>query len=226
MTYSYSTPLTYGPQQNVVHYEGTTHTKPSALPATMGSLLVGGGIGAAIASCKTPYLTKSGEISDTFARTTFENYINRTAESGKEAYEGCLNILKKIDNIKNPEELKALMDANKEAGKEICNEMKQTPEEFLSNITKENLNENKKVIKDKITATNNSRYQNIKNQIQACWDKENKKFIKKDTVKEEVYQTIKNSTTKMKGKVIAKYAAIGAGIGGVLGFAATKLFNK
>ena len=30
----------------------------------------------------------------------------------------------------------------------------------------------------------------------------------------------------MKGKVIAKYAAIGAGIGGVLGFAATKLFNK
>ena len=226
MTYSYSTPLTYGPQQEAVYYEGTTHQKASSLPATIGTAVIGGGIGSYIGYKKAPKMMKNGEITDSFVKTTFENYINKSTDSGKEAYKEGLNILNKIDSVKNPEELKKIMDANKEAAKEICAEMKQTPEEFLSNISKDNLKENTKFIKEKITAGNNARYQNFKNQIQACWDKEKKTFVKKETVKEEVYNVIKNSNNKIKGKIIAKYAAIGAGIAGLMGFVASKFINK
>lgn len=225
MTYSYQGPLTYGPQQNGVYYDGMTYQKPSSAPATIGGLVVGGGVGAYLGNKKNPYM-KNGEVSDTFAKSAYEKYVNKASDAGKEAYNGGLEILKKIDNIKNPEELKTLMNVNKDAAIDICTELKQTPEEFLNNISQENLQANKKIIKEKINAGNNTRYQDMKNQIQACWDKDKKKFVKNDNVKEDVYKAIKKSTSGIKNKIIMKYAAIGGAIAGAVGFVLSKLFIK
>ena len=106
MTYSYSGPLTYGPQQNGVYYDQMTYQKPSAAPAGVAGVVVGGGVGAILGNRKNPYIGKKGEVSDSFAKNVYEKYISSAADAGKESYEGGLNILKKIDSVQNPEELK------------------------------------------------------------------------------------------------------------------------
>ena len=45
-------------------------------------------------------------------------------------------------------------------------------------------------------------------------------------MKEELYKIIKKSTGGIKGKVVAKYAAIGAAIAGLVGYIGAKLFIK
>lgn len=226
MTYSYSGPLTYGPQTNGVYYDEMTYKKPSALPAATAGVLVGGIGGAVVGGKKNPYVNKKGEILDSFAKTTYEKYVDKAAGAAKESYHGGQEILAKIDSVKNPEELKALLSSNQEAAKDICAELKQTPEEFLTNVSEKNLNANKKIIKEKINAGNNTRFQDMKNQIQACWDADKKKFVKNENVKDDVYKAIKKSTNGIKGKIIAKYAAIGAAVAGVVGFVLGKLFIK
>ena len=226
MTYSYSTPLTYGPQPSV-QYDRTNYKKPTgAVPAGIAGVIVGGAAGAVIGNSKNPYITKSGEVVDGFAKSAYEKYINNIAKTGKEAYNGGLEILKKIDNIKSPEELKSLLSKNEHTAKDICVELKQTPEEFLNNVSQDNLSANKKIIKEKINAGNNTRYQDMKNQIQACWNKDKKKFVKAETVNEDVYKAIKKSTSGVKGKIIGKYAAIGAAIAGIVGYIIGKVFIK
>lgn len=227
MTYAYpSGPLTYGPQQGGVYYEGTSYQKPSVAPTVIGTAVIGGAIGAFAGNKKNPFITKSGEVVDSFAKSAYEKYVNKVPSAGKEAYEGGLNILKKIDSVKSPEELKNLFDTNKEAAKDVCAELKQTPEEFLKKVTDKNLGNNKKVIKEKINAGNNTRYQDMKNQIQICWDSEKKKFVKNDAVKDDAYKAIKKATKGIKGKIIAKYAVIGAGIAGLTGFIIGKFMNR
>ena len=69
--------------------------------------------------------------------------------------------------------------------------------------------------------------QSMKNWIQASWDKTAKKFKEVDTVKKEVFESIKDATKGMKTKAIIKYTAIAAAIGGTLAYVAHKLFaNK
>ena len=97
MTYSYSSPLTYGPQTGGVYYDDTVYKKPSAVPAAIGGVIVGGIGGAVLGNRKNPYITKSGDVVDTFAKSAYEKYVNTAADAGKEAYEGGLNILKKIN---------------------------------------------------------------------------------------------------------------------------------
>lgn len=224
MTYSYSSPLTYGPQQNGVYYDGMTYQKPSAVPFAVGGTVIGSGVGAIIGSKKKPNIAKNGEVTDTFAKSVYEKYVDKVADAGKESYNGGKEILKKIDGINSPEELKALFDANKEAATDMCTELKQTPDEFLNNVSKDNLKANKKTIKEKIVAGNNTRYQDMKNQIQACWDKDKKKFVKNENVNEEVLKILKKSTSSVKN--ILKGAAIGGAIAGVTGFVLGKLFIK
>ena len=227
MSYSYQNgPLTYGPPQNTIYYEEPKYKKPSAMPLAIGSTIIGGGAGAIIGSRKNPYITKKGEIKDDFAKSTYEKYLDKAGNSTKKAYQGGLEILHKIDSVKTPEELKALFDNNPEAAKDVCNELKQNPNEYLKRINQNNLNANKKMIKEKINTSNNIRIRDMKNQIESCWNQNNKKFEKSDNVTKEVFDVIKKSTNKTKYKTIGKYAAIGAGIAGVIGFITGKLLLK
>ncbi len=225
MTYSYSSPLTYG-QQDPTMYDGMTYKKPSSIPYAAGGLVLGAAAGGFAGSKINPFVSKDGKASDTFAKSVHDKVIETAADAEKNSYKQGQEILKQIDKISTPEELKNLADTNKEAMKNVCTELGQTPEEFLQNVTEENLSANKKTIKEKINAGNNTRYQDIKNKIQACWNKESKKFEKADSVKQEVFDAIKDSTKGVKGKLIAKYAAIAGAATGAAAFVAHKIFTN
>ena len=87
--------------------------------------------------------------------------------------------------------------------------------------------EHEKTLREKFNTEKSTILQDTKNQIQACWNKEKKTFEKADSVKQEVFDAIKNSTKGLKGKMIAKYAAISGLAAGAVAFVAHKLFaNK
>lgn len=229
MTYSSSGQLNYGPQQIPLQYDGTKYQKPSAIPIALTGAAVGAIAGAGYGKYKSSgtnsFISKNGDVVDSFAKNTYEKFIN-TSKTGKEAYNGGLNILNKIDSVKKPEELKQLFEANKEAAEDICKELKQKPEDFIKNITNDNLADNKKVIKEKIKAGNNTRYQDMKNQIQACWNKDKKKFIKSENVSDDVFKIIKKSSNGTNWKILGKFAAIGSVITGVVAFIAGKFLLR
>ena len=227
MTYSYSSPMTYGPNQPVT-YEGMEYKpqKPSSVPTAIVGALTGAGVGFYLGNKTNPYMTKDGNVTDSFAKNAYEKFVNKNDDSAKKIYNQSQEILKKIDGIKSPEELKALFNNNKEAVEKMCEELKHTTEEFINGVTQDNLGANKKSIKERLNAINENQYQSMKNWIQASWDKTSKKFKKVDNVKQEVFDSIKDSTKGMKTKAIIKYMAIATAIGGVGAYVAHKLFAR
>ena len=220
MTVSYSNPLVYGSQKEINNIQDTRTTSTIG-GAFVASVAVGGAGGLTAGIIKNPYISKKGEITDTFARSVYENVDS----AGKEAYKESLNILKEIDKVKTPEELKTLFNNNKKAAEEVVNGTGESVENFLEKINNDNLKSNKNTIKEKIKATNNSRFQDMKNRILSYWDKDKKKFISTNT-DDEVFKAIKKSRFGIKAKTIAKYTAIGALAAGVIGVICTKLLAQ
>lgn len=225
MAYSYSNPLTYGTQQPVF-YDGMTEKKSSSIPYGAGGLVLGAAAGGFAGNKINPFFSKNGNATDTFARNVFDKAIEKANDTEKNSYKQGLEILKEIDKVSTTDELKTLANSNKEAMKNVCTELGQSPDEFLQNITDNNLAANKKTIKEKIKAGNNTRYQDIKNNIQASWDKENKTFKKVDSVKQEIFDSITEATKGVKGKLIAKYAAIAGLATGIGAFAIHKIISN
>lgn len=218
MTYSYSGPLNYG-QQQPLYYDGMVKKEPSSIPYGVGGLALGATIGGIAGSKVNPYVSKSGVATDTFS----SKVMNNLPEADKKVYNQCEAILKAINKSSTPEELQTLLTTNKEAADKVLG----NPNDFMQNVTEENLAANKKTLKEKFSTEKSTILQDTKNQIQACWNKEKKTFEKADSVKQEVFDAIKNSTKGLKTKMIAKYAAITGLAAGAVAFIAHKLFaNK
>lgn len=232
MTYSYSNqmPANYGPQQAQFQYNEMRYQKPSAMPYAITGAVLGGAAGAGIGAYKSnqnsSFVSKTGEIADNFAKNVFEKYIKKAGGEAQKSYQGNLNILNKINNIKTPEELKALFEANKEASDLFFKDLNQTSDDFIKKVTPQNLAENKKTISDNITAKNKTLYQDMKNQIQACWNKDKKKFVKSENVSDDVFKIIKKSTGGVNWKTIGKYAGIGALATAIIAYFAGLLTTK
>ena len=227
---TYSNPLNYGQQQYPMQYEGMQYRKPSAIPLAAGGAIAGGIAGASFGAYKgyslDSYISKNGNVVDSFARNIYEKHINNSTDEIKEIYNQGLDILNKIKSVKNTDELKQLLETNRKAADTICKDLNQNLDDYLKNITADNLDANKKSIKDKLNIVNNARYQEMKNQIQACWDKDKKKFIKSDTVSDDIFQIIKKTTSKFNWKKMFKFAAIGSAITAIVTFIAGKLLLK
>lgn len=210
---------------NVETMAQSYNNSSSSLPAATTGLVLGGIGGVIIGARKNPNISKNGVISDTFVKNSYENYIKRVPDAGKEAYEQGLNILKKIDGVKNQGELKTLLGNNSKAAELVCAELHEGPESFLENITHKNLKANKKTIKEKLTAGNKIRFQNMKNLIESCWDSEKKKLVQPEGMEKDMFKAIKKAANAGRGKIVAKYAAITAAIGGAVGFIAHKFLS-
>lgn len=229
---TYSNQLSYGPQQQPLQYNqtGMNYKKPSATSIAVGGALLGGiaggGYGIRKGYSLDSYISKNGKVVDSFAVDIFEKHINASTNDLKESYNEGLNILNKIKSIKKPEELKQLLEANPKAANNLCKDLNQSLEDYIVNITVDNLEANKKSIKDKITSGNNAHYQNMKNQIQACWDKNKKKFVKNENVPNDLFDIIEKTTNKFNWKKMGKFAAIGTAITGIVTFIAAKLLIK
>ena len=100
MTYSYSSPLTYGPN-NPVAYEGMEYKpqKPSSIPTAIVGTLVGGGVGAYLGNKTNPYLSKDGSIPDNFAKKAYETFANKNDDSAKKIYNQSLRFICDINLI-------------------------------------------------------------------------------------------------------------------------------
>lgn len=183
--------------------------KAGFLPYTLAGLAVGAGTGAIIGANTNPYIKKSGEAIENFATDVFNKVIENGDEATKKIHKQSKEILNKINKIKTPEELKNLLENNKDFTNNMCNELKQTTDEYLKMITKENFKSNKSTITERINGINKNKLQALKNQIEACWDKNNKKFTKSSNVKQNVFDAIQESCKNFKNKFIAKYAIIG-----------------
>lgn len=213
MTYSYSNQMQSVSIQNQ--------------PSTTATIIAGAGLGAVggtiVGACKKLPINKHGEATDKFAKQVFEK---SSKKEELEIYNQTKNILKKINKTVSADELKKLINTNKKAMSNFCKDLNITLNNYLSKITDKNLKSNKKIIKESLNLTNNLKFQDIKNQIQACWNSAEKKFQKANGVKDEVFKQIKNIKNPSKGKNIAKCAGIGALITGVLAFIATQMQSK
>ena len=245
MPYSYSTSAPYSqpvtnipvnqqanqsvnPYQDVTQVDYSQMAQPKA-PSSLGvgikTGLVGATAGALISLRHNPIIDKAGEVSTDYAIKTYEKFLENSKDDVKKAYEQGLELIKKIDNAKSPDELKNLLKSYPEAVDFIAKDLKKTPEKFIKNISRWNLNKNKKVLKNKLEASNKLRYQDVKNQIQACWDVEAKKFVKSDSVSDAMYEAIKNVKNSAKAKAAGKKALVVGGISAVGAFILHKIFS-
>lgn len=216
MTYSYSV-------INPAGYQDVSKARQtSPLPAAAGGLIAGGSIGAFAALKKNNITDKLG-IKDSFTQKVQENLLKEAGESSQNTHKQTLEIIRKINKVKTPEDLKTLFESNKDAAKKLCEQLKQTPDEFLRTITSDNLKKNKETIKHWFEAEHNNQFQALKNKIQFCWDKESKKFVKSETVKQNIYDAIIKTQKYLKKTSILKYASIGGVLGAALGFILNKL---
>ena len=239
MSYSYSTPLSYGTQQPASYdyqpdyqynpepqeIQDTTPKTKRSWPYGVGGALIGATGGSIIASKKNPYM-KNGIPTDTFSRMAYNKYADKYAsEAVKKSYGQYNEVIKKIDKVKTTDELKTLLNNNPEASKEVSTALNKTTEEFLSTVTDTNLASNKETIKKKLESANQTRYQNMKNDIARCWDTENKKFVKPDGMEDGIFDAIKKTTGRVKANFIAKYAAISALVVGAVAYLAHKIIT-
>lgn len=221
MTNSYSTPLNYGQTLPMTYNNDTTNIpqKPSAVPYGIAGCVTGGVAGAIVGNKANPYLAKNGEANDTFAKKVFETYIDKAEESVKKAHNQKMEIYKEIDGVKNADDLRALFASKPDA------KLKLEPD-FLNNVDANNLTESKKTIKEAIEADTKVSYQNLKNKIKTFWDAAQKKFVKPSGADDKVFDAITTAKKGIKGKLIAKYAGVGAVITGTIAVLLQKLLSK
>ncbi len=216
MTYSYSV-------VNPAGYHDVSKVKQkSPLPAAACGLVAGGAIGAFAGYKKNSVIDKHG-IKDSFVKKVEEKLIGETGENAKNIYNQRQNIIKTIDKVKSPEDLRALFNANKDAAKDMCGRFKQTPEEYLKTVTTDNIKQTREYVKNWFVAEHNNRFQAVKNQIQFCWDKETKKLIKSNSVKENVYDAIIKTQKSLRKTSVIKFGVIAAAVGAALGFITGKI---
>ena len=238
MVYSYSNPVTYGPQQPL-SYDGIPNypkvqvqeqvaeyrpAAPSSVPAGCAGAVLGAGIGCISGIRKNPYIEGSN-VNDKFAVKAYEKNLKNLEEPAQNAYRQGNVILKKLDGVKNVEELKVLFNENPEAAKEVCSALGKTHEEFLNSVSEKNLSKNKRAIAKKLESANETRFQDMKNQILKAWDSKANKFVKPDGMDENLFKAIKKSTYGMKALTILKRTAIGGAIAGALAFVAHKIYT-
>lgn len=227
MTYAYPEPLNYGTTQPLV-YDGmvkkqqkNTTISPSVLYGA-GGLVLGAAAGGYAGSKVNPFVSNSGVASDSFAKRVLEKKIESAPEIEKKIHNQSKTILKELKNTNSVEDLKTLLNTNKEAVDKVFG----NSAKFMQNVTEENLEANKKTIKEKFVADNNTVIQDLKNNIQACWKKDENKFEKSSRVNDEVFKAIETSTQGVKTKLIAKYAAITGIIAGLGAFVAHKIISS
>ncbi|MCQ2739658.1 MAG: hypothetical protein MJ237_05460 [bacterium] len=210
-TYDYS----YYPQQKT----------PSAAGLVIGGAAVAAPVGGVIGFLKNPVINDN-EVNSDFAVRTYEKYLNNIGGDEKKIYDQFKIMQNSIDKVKSPEELKNLFEKNPEGTTAFLEFKGMTLDEYMSNITDKNLKSNKKTIKNSLKTSNDNLIQIAKNDIEACWDTQNKKFVKADNVSEDFFKALSKTKNSAKWHLAGKQAAIAGGIGGALGLIAFLISSK
>lgn len=182
---------------------------------TLGVMLLGGVGGGTVGYLKSRHDIKNGKFSDTFAKQAFEKHVKKNLSSeGKKYFKEINNILKKIDKINSPEKFKKLLKNSKLLNNNLFGGI--SLDTILNTVNKDNLSSKKKALKNALEANLNYNVSNMKDTIQACWNKEKKAFEKPEGVKKEIFDIIKKTKVKGQWKKALKYGGITAGVFGAL----------
>ena len=220
MSYSYSTPFTNGQMVQPQYYDVSqqAYQKPSSLSAGIAGAAVGGLTGGIIGGVVNPYFAKNGEVKDTFSHKAFKNYLKAKPEAGKDLYEQGQKVLKEIKNAKSVDEVKTLITNNAKIKEIISNDL-------IQGMTDANLSSNKNSIVQTINAKMNENIQNMKNNIQRCWNREAKKWEKPAGMEDVIYNSINKAKRWLTSENIFKGVGIGVLAGGITAFVAHKLYT-
>lgn len=217
MSYSYSSPVSYGPAYPQVQTQENSNGINGSTVALGAGVAVGGIGGSIVGSRINPYVNKSGVVKDNFAQRVVKRYFENAEEGVKKFYQQSQEVLKKIGKVSNVEELRNLAREYGEAFKNTIN---------LDHVNEKNLNDNIKTLRETITQKLNAKGQEIKNQVQACWNGEKKAFEKASTVTDDVYKAVEKSASGMRFKNMLKFGGLGAIALGATGFILHKVLSN
>ena len=216
MSVSYQAPLTYN--QNGYQAYQQPKKKTCAGGAIAGATL-GAVTGGVIAARSNPYITKNGEVVEDFAKKAYQNFIDGGNNLAKKIQEQTINIIDNIKKVNNADELRELFNKNKDAAEEYCKRFGQDIDKFISTVTEGNLKNNKISIKEWFNSDLiNAKLNSFKNQIRACYDAQQKKFIQVPEVAQETYDAIIKAAKGGNGAKIAKAAGIVGVAGAAIGW--------
>ena len=219
MTVSYPAPLTYNP----AGYQQPVPKKKTAAGGAIAGATLGAITGGVIAGKSNPYISKSGEVVEDFAKRAYQNFVDAGSDAIKEAHNQAKNIINKIKAIKTTDELKTLLTDNYKGLEGYIQNKKQSLDDFLNNISERNLKQNKEAIKNWLEVDLKDKLQDMKNWIDACYDSGKKKFDKATTVAQDAFDAIEKAAKSGNGAKIAKTAGIVGVVGAVAGWCIHKL---
>lgn len=220
MTNSYGTMM---PPQDIAYQKAfpvyAQERKPNvlagALTTSAGAFLGITGASAAVDYFRHRKPVKDGVVSDSYAKKVFEKMVNKNiVAKGKEYCKQGLEVLKGLGKVSNPEEFTKLMKKFKKYTSTLCEGV--TFETMLKTVNKDNIQDKVSVLKNKIQASLETEIQNVKDAVKACWNSEQKKFIKPQEIDENFFKIIKNTKNSVNWKKAFKHGGIAAGITGVL----------
>lgn len=176
-----------------------------------GAALVGAGTGAAAGYLTKPFL-KDGAPTDSFVKKMNEYMVDSLDEDAKKSYNEACENLKKMDNVKNVDELKDFIRNNKTV--QECGVV----DALLGEIDKKGFEQSKKELKEGIQIVLDERDKMAKKAFEWSWDSNNKSFVRNaENLTEEGFNAVKKAARSIQGKYAMMYAAIGAGVLGTVG---------
>ena len=198
--------------------EGSGQITPqrSSSPSTVGAMALGAVGGGGVGYWMNRYpVGKDGNVSDSFAKEVLNNHIKKNLSSTeKEFFKQVDNVLAQIDQIKDVEGLKSLLNKNK-----MVLDGKMTGlslDTFVNSLNSDNLKKSKKSLKTVLENGDMANRQIFKNYAEKCWDKDAKKFVKPDNLDSKIFDVIKKTKSKNQWKKALKYGGITAGVLGAL----------
>ena len=219
----YSAPLNYG-QTGPLSYPYADNSreiiveKPSSAPAAVAGAAAGAITGGIIGGAINPYFKNNNEIKDSFANKVYEKYVSKGPQERKDFHEQSKKVLKDIKGAKNADELRTILNNNAEVKKIIG-------ADFISSMTDGNLASNKDSIIKTIEAKNKENVQNVRNNIQKCWNATEKKWEKPAGTDENLYKSVKSVKNWLRTENVCKGIGIGALTAGLAAYAAHKLYT-
>lgn len=174
-----------------------------------GAAVVGAGAGAAAGYLTKPFL-KDGAPTDSFVKKMNEYMLDFLDEDAKKSYNEACENLKKIDNVKNADELKDFIRNNKQE----CGVV----DTLLEQIDEKGFEQSKKELKKGIQTVLDARDKMAKKAFEWSWDSNKGSFVRNaENVTEEGFNAVKKAARSIQGKYAMMYAAIGAGVLGTVG---------
>lgn len=213
-------------QQMPMYYGEPSMQRRNSGSGVVGTMVGGGVVGAAtggvIGAIQNPYFNKKGEATDMFVKKVFNNTIKKASTETQMLYKQRYDIINKIGNVKNADELKKLLMGNKEFLKSAVDI---NADDFIESITDETCKKVKDLLKETAENDINLSKMLIKTNIESCWDQGSKDLYKAAGISDSTFKNIQDSMSGLRWKNAGQKAFKGLAIGCAAALVITGIFK-